>query len=112
MDKLLRNLLIVLAVMIVVVPIGLLAVGTAYGEWGAEELKVLVGYIPQGLESVSSTWTAPIPDYALPSLGESFLDLSLAYWLSAIIGVMLSGGLLILIGKAITSRSSKNKGQL
>ena len=112
MDKLLRNLLIVLAVMIVVVPIGLLAVGTAYGEWGTEELEELVGFIPAGLESVSSTWTAPIPDYALPSLGESFLNLSLAYWLSAIIGVILSGGLLILIGKAITSRNSKNNGQL
>ena len=85
---------------------------TAYGEWGTEELEGLVGFIPAGLESVSSTWTAPIPDYALPSLGESFLNLSLAYWLSAIIGVILSGGLLILIGKAITSRNSKNNGQL
>jgi hypothetical protein len=110
MDKLLRNLLIVLAVMIVVVPIGLLAVGTAYGEWGAEELEGLVGFIPAGLESVSRTWTAPVPNYALPSLEGSFLNLSLAYWLSAIVGVVLSGGLLILIGRAIT-RSSKNNGQ-
>ena len=90
MDELLRNLLIVLAVMIVVVPIGLLAVGTAYGEWDI---------------GVSSTWAAPIPDYALPSLGGSLLNQSLAYWLSAIIGVVLSGGLLILIGRAITSRN-------
>ncbi len=90
MDELLRNLLIVLAVMIVVVPIGLLAVGTAYGEWDI---------------GVSSTWAAPIPDYALQSLGGSFLNQSLAYWLSAIIGVVLSGGLLILIGRVITSRN-------
>jgi len=90
MDKLLRNLLIALAVMIVAVPIGLLAVGTAYGEWDI---------------GVSSTWAAPIPDYTLPSLEESFLNQSLAYWLSAIIGVLLSGGLLILIGRAITSRN-------
>jgi hypothetical protein len=111
MDKLLRNLLIALAVMIVAVPIGLLAVGTAYGEWGTAELEGLVGFIPAGLGSVSSTWTAPVPDYALPSLGGSFLNLSLAYWLSAIIGVLLSGSLLILIGRAITRRSSKNNGQ-
>ena len=90
MDKLLRNLLIVLAVMVVAVPTGLLAVGTAYGEWDI---------------GVSSTWAAPIPDYTLPSLEESFLNLSLAYWLSAIIGVLLSGGLIILIGRAITSRN-------
>jgi hypothetical protein len=105
MDKLLRNLLIVLAVMIIVVPIGLLAVGTAYGEWGTEELEGLVGFIPAGLGSVSSTWTAPLPDYALPSLEVSFLNQSLAYWLSAIIGVILSGGLLIIIGRAMTSRN-------
>ncbi|MGZ4864682.1 MAG: PDGLE domain-containing protein [Halobacteriota archaeon] len=90
MDKLLRNLLIVLAVMVIIVPIGLLAVGTAFGEWDI---------------GVSSTWAAPIPDYALPSLGGSFLSQSLTYWLSAIIGVVLSGGLLILIGRAITSRN-------
>ena len=111
MDKLLRKLLIVLAATIVAVPIGLLAVGTAYGEWGAEELEGLVGFIPGGLESMSSTWAAPIPDYALPSLGGSFLNSSLVYWLSAIIGVILAGGLLLLIGRAITSRSSKNNGQ-
>jgi hypothetical protein len=90
MDKLLRNLLIVLAVMIIAVPIGLLAVGTAYGEWDI---------------GVSRTWTAPISDYALPSLEGSFLNQSLAYWMSAIIGVVLTGGLLILIGRAITSRN-------
>ena len=108
MDKLLRNLLAGLAVLVIAVPIGLLAVGTAYGEWGVEELKELVGFIPAGLESVSSTWAAPIPDYVLPSLEESFLNLSLAYWLSAIVGVILSGGLLILIGKVITRRKKQN----
>lgn len=108
MDKLLRNLLIGLAVFVIAVPIGLLAVGTAYGEWGPEELQELVGFIPAGLESVSSTWTAPIPDYALPSLEESFLNLSLAYWLSAIIGVILSGGVLLLIGRVLTRRKTQN----
>lgn len=108
MDKLLRNLLIGLAVLIIAVPIGLLAVGTAYGEWGAEELEQLVGFIPAGLASVSSLWAAPIPDYALPSLGDTFPDLSLAYWLSAIIGVILSAGVLILIGKVLTRKNTQN----
>ncbi|MEI7826803.1 MAG: PDGLE domain-containing protein [Euryarchaeota archaeon] len=108
MDKLLRNLLIGLVVLIIAVPIGLLAVGTAYGEWGAEELEQLVGFIPAGLASISSLWSAPIPDYALPNLGEAFLDLSLAYWLSAIIGVILSAGALILIGRVITRNAAQN----
>ncbi len=109
MDRLLRNLLIGLAVLIIVVPVGLLAVGTAYGEWGAEELEQLVGFIPAGLASISSLWTAPIPDYALPSLGETFLDLSLAYWLSAIIGVILSAGVLILIGRVLTRNAAQKQ---
>jgi hypothetical protein len=109
MDRLLRNLLIGLALLIILVPIGLLAVGTAYGEWGAEELKGLVGFIPAGLASVSSLWSAPIPDYALPSLGHAFLDLSLAYWLSAVIGVILSAGVVILIGRVLTRNNAQNK---
>jgi hypothetical protein len=109
MDKLLRNLLIGLAVLVIAVPIGLVAVGTAYGEWGAEELEGLVGFIPAGLASMSSIWTAPIPDYALPNLGDAFIDLSLAYWLSAIIGVTLSAAALILIGKVITRNKTQNR---
>jgi hypothetical protein len=108
MDKLLKNLLIGLIVLIVVVPIGLLAVGTAYGEWGTEELEALVGFIPAGLSSVSNLWAAPIPDYSLPSLGDAFLDLSFAYWLSAIIGAIFSAGVLILIGRVLTRNKTQN----
>jgi|SRR5659263_420535 tetrahydromethanopterin S-methyltransferase subunit C len=107
MDKLLRNLLIGLAVLVIAVPIGLLAVGTAYGEWGVEELEELVGFIPAGLASVSSVWAAPIPDYTLPSLGEAFIDLSLAYWLSAIIGVILSAAALLLVGRVLTRKKTQ-----
>ena len=51
MEKLLRNLLIGLAILIVLVPLGLLAVGTAFGEWGPEELVAEAGLnaIPAGL---------------------------------------------------------------
>jgi len=112
MEKLLRNLLIGLAVLVVLAPIGLLAVGTTFGEWGLEDLEEEVGFIPEGLANVASTWTAPIPDYAFPSIGESFLDLSLAYWASAIIGIILCAGVLVLIGRLIIGSSSKNNGQL
>lgn len=114
MEKLLRNLLIGLAILIVLVPLGLLAVGTAFGEWGPEELVEEAGLnaIPAGLENLAGVWSAPIPDYALATLGEEFLGLSIGYWLSAIIGVILCAGVLVLIGRVITSSSSKNNGQL
>ena len=109
MERLLRNLLIVLAILIIAVPVGLLAVGTAYGEWGADELQQLVGFVPAGLASMSGLWAAPIPDYALPSLGDTFLDLSLGYWLSAIIGAILSAGVIILIGRVLTRNAAQKQ---
>jgi hypothetical protein len=108
-DRLLRNLLIVLAILIIAVPVGLLAVGTAYGEWGAEELQQLVGFVPAGLASVSGLWAAPIPDYALPRLGDAFFGRSLGYWLSAVIGVILCAGVVILIGRVLTRNNAQNK---
>ena len=106
MERLLRNMLIVLVVLIIAVPIGLLAVGTAYGEWGADDLQALVGFVPAGLASLSGLWAAPLPDYSLPSLGDTFLDLSLGYWLSAIIGVILTGGVAIMLGRVLTRRNA------
>lgn len=39
--------------------------GTAWGEWGKDEIEKLVGYIPQGLEKLSGLWRAPMRDYAI-----------------------------------------------
>ena len=109
MDKLLRNLLIVFLVLIVLVPIGLLAGGTAYGEWSTDELQGLVGFVPAGFASLSGLWQAPLPDYGLPALSDTFLGQSLGYYASAIIGAALCGGISILIGRALTRNAAKNK---
>jgi cobalt/nickel transport system permease protein len=82
----LRVLWIALAVLVVATPLGLLAPGTAWGEWGAEELAQLgLGFVPQGLERLQGLWGAPLPDYDLPALGNA----NLAYILSAVLGVIL-----------------------
>lgn len=83
----LRLLWIALGVLVVLSPIGLLAPGTAWGEWGAEELTGLgLSFIPRGLEKLGGLWGAPMPDYAIPALG----NVSLSYALSAIAGVILT----------------------
>ena len=38
MDKTTRNLIVGLAALIILAPLGLLAVGETFGEWGNEEL--------------------------------------------------------------------------
>jgi cobalt/nickel transport system permease protein len=82
----LRGLWIALAVLIIASPVGLLAPGTAWGEWGAEELTSLgLGFVPQGLEKLGALWGAPMPDYDVPALGNA----SIAYILSAVVGIAL-----------------------
>jgi len=76
-----------LIVLVVASPIGLLAPGTAWGEWGTEELTQLgLGAIPAGLQQLSSLWGAPLADYELPGLGNA----NLGYVLSAVLGVVVT----------------------
>jgi cobalt/nickel transport system permease protein len=80
-----RALWIALAALVVIVPIGLLAPGTAWGEWGTNELTQLgLEFIPNGMAKLSGFWSAPLPGYDLPSMGNA----SLGYILSAVVGII------------------------
>jgi cobalt/nickel transport system permease protein len=73
-----------LIALIVLTPLGLLAPGTAWGEWGREELQTLgLGYIPAGFDHWSSLWSSPFPDYNIPL----FNNPAIGYVLSALFGV-------------------------
>ncbi|MDM7912092.1 MAG: PDGLE domain-containing protein [Methanotrichaceae archaeon] len=100
MDKTVRNLAIGLLILIIFVPLGLLAVGETFGEWGTEELQEKLGFVPSGLEDLAPTWSAPIPDYAFPG-DESQTGMVAAYYLSAVLGVVICAGLLYFVGKKI-----------
>lgn len=77
------------AALIAATPLGLLATGTAWGEWGADEIAeitnkgVALGYTPSGL---ANGWALEsiIPDYAIEGMNEV-----LAYIISAVLGVAL-----------------------
>jgi cobalt/nickel transport system permease protein len=98
-----QKLWIGLAILMILSPLGLLTAGTAWGEWAPEDFndpaarqEIQTGSLnaaapekaPQGLEQLSSVWTAPIPDYA-PSWMHSE---NFGYILSALVGA----GLIIL----------------
>jgi hypothetical protein len=100
MDKTVRNLAIGLLVLIVFVPLGLLAVGETFGEWGTEELQEKLGFVPSGLGDMAPAWSAPIPDYALPG-DESQTGMVAAYYMSAVLGVVICAGLLYFVGKKV-----------
>jgi cobalt/nickel transport system permease protein len=86
------------AVLIAAVPLGLLATGTAWGEWGADEIAEIaetgspLGYTPQGMADGFSL-DVLMPDYTLGEMSEVA-----AYILSAVIGA----ALLIIIFKLIS----------
>ncbi len=103
MDKMVRNFAVGLTLLIILVPLGLLAAGETFGEWGSVELGEKLGYVPQGMERLSSIWSAPLTDYALPGSESGGLGLfsAGAHLLSAIIGVVVCGGLLYLVGKRL-----------
>lgn len=96
-----------LLIIVILTPIGLLLpehfkAGAAWGEWGIDEVKELVGYMPKGLERLASVWNAPIPDYAFRGWEEKGLGgLSIAYIISAIIGIAATALVVILIGKIL-----------
>ena len=84
-----------LVALVLLTPLGLLAEGTAWGEWDAEELASLpgVGYVPQGMEDGFS-YEALFPDYSVSGMPDA-----LGYILSAVIGV----ALLVIVFKVLTS---------
>jgi cobalt/nickel transport protein len=82
--------------------------GSAWGEWGADELGGLIGYLPKGLEKLSSLWSAPLPDYAFKGGGHFGLkQLSFAYIVSAVVGIGLCVGVAFLLGKALSKKEQK-----
>lgn len=101
MEKIVRNFAIGLLVLIILAPLGLLAVGETFGEWGPEELQEKLGFVPPGTEQLSGLWNAPLPDYALPGGGESMTVSAAAYILSAVVGVVVCGSLLYVVGKKV-----------
>ncbi|MFA5332521.1 MAG: PDGLE domain-containing protein [Methanoregula sp.] len=107
MDKTLKVLIIAMAVLVIIVPIGLIATGTAFGEWGSDELQESIGYIPSGLEQLSDLWHPILPDYDFATGDHDTLPTQApGYYLSAIIGVLLCAGIGYLIGKAVVKKSA------
>jgi cobalt/nickel transport system permease protein len=90
-----------LAVMIVLVPLGLLAPGTAWGEWSAQELTSRgLAFVPQGMAKLSGLWSAPLSGYDLPTLKNAILG----YMLSGIVGTIVIGIVVWLFTMLVTAR--------
>ncbi len=100
-----RKVWILLAILIGLTPLGLLAGGTAWGEWGTDEIKGLLGYIPQGLARLAGINHTPVlPDYSLPGLGGNFAGQAIGYYISAVVGAVVIVLLVLGIGRLIVRK--------
>lgn len=77
-----------IAVLIILLtPIGLLAPGSAWGEWGLDEIKSMIGYVPSGMSHFSEVIKAILPDYSIPGFSNNFLQSAVGYIFSAVVGI-------------------------
>jgi hypothetical protein len=108
--KITTKLWIGLMVLILLSPLGLILpehfkAGSAWGEWGADEIQKLVGYVPQGFKKLADLWNAPMPDYAFKGWEEKGLSyLSFAYIVAAIVGIAVIVAVAYFIGKLLSSK--------
>lgn len=104
-----RPLWIGLATLMILTPLGLIAAGTAWGEWAPEDFndpeareqisaaslnQAAPTAAPEGLEKLSTLWTAPIPDYAPAFMNSP----QFGYVLSAMFGTGLIIAFFLLVG--------------
>ncbi len=82
-----KRIYLLLIILIALTPLGLLASGTAWGEWGADEISEVIsedtvlGYVPAGMQD-GFQFDVLIPDYAVSGIPEV-----IGYITSAIAGV-------------------------
>ena len=89
-----------LGALIVLSPIGVLASGTAWGEWNGAQVKTRLGYTPHGLDKLGGLWKAIMPNYATPGVGNALIG----YLIAAVVGVVIAVGLAWVVGIVLARR--------
>lgn len=105
-----KPVLLALLVMTVLTPLGLIATGTAFGEFGTDEIKDMLGYLPNGMARLSDRWNALMPDYSLPLFGNGQAASVGGYLLSAVVGIAVVGLLIFLLSKLLAKKKYGNNG--
>ncbi|MDA8169965.1 MAG: hypothetical protein M0Z59_09785 [Nitrospiraceae bacterium] len=99
-----KKLWVPVVILVLLVPLGLwlperFGAGGAWGEWAADGIKNIIGYVPRGLERTSGLWgnKTILPDYEVHGLGAYA-----GYLVSAAAGVAIVVAVSFLIGKALS----------
>ncbi|MEJ2248691.1 MAG: hypothetical protein P8Y70_03255 [Candidatus Lokiarchaeota archaeon] len=105
MEKWLKKSLIVVGILVAIVPLGILITWdkTAWGEWGSvNDPSTGIHWTPQ------SFFSGLLHDYNVFGWSSQLMA-SIGYWISAIIGIALTGLTIYAINKYILKRSQRKK---
>ncbi len=102
-----------LLALIVLVPLGLLASGGAFGEGSAEDIKAAFHFVPAGLAALGGRYHALLQDYGVPNSpfaadAPDFLHQSIGYYVAAVVGIAIIAGVTLLISRLIAAREDKH----
>ena len=105
-----KKLWIAIGILVLLSPLGLLVpkwfgAGGAWGEWGVEEIRKMIGSVPQGMAKVSRLWKSPLQNYAIPGGNGGHAHGSLEYILAAVIGVAFTAGVAYFLAKLLGRRN-------
>jgi hypothetical protein len=81
----------------------------AWGEWSADEIERLSGFIPDGMKRLTDLWKAPLPDYTVPGQGRGLLGESVGYLLTGLIGIALTAGAMYVLAKMLTRKNKTGR---
>ncbi len=106
MKRFQKKLLLGLFVMALLSPLGIILPrtfrsGGAWGEWGAETLEKLLGYVPEGFRKYIGLWKAPAADYSFGGGNASFTTQVISYIISGFIGILIVGLIVYLIARFV-----------
>jgi cobalt ECF transporter T component CbiQ/cobalamin biosynthesis protein CbiM len=99
------------AAMAVIVPLGLIAPGFAYGEGSAEDVKKAFGYVPAGLQQLSGAFSAPLAGYDLPlpffsHANAPLWHAAIGYEISGILGMVAVGAVVYGLARLLGGRGA------
>lgn len=94
---------LLMAALVILTPLGLLAEGTAWGEWGTDEIAATgAGFTPSGMLSGFS-YSSLIPDYSLAGMPE---------WLGYILSAVIGAAIVIIVFKLLSIAGNSKKENL
>lgn len=118
-----RPLWLGVALLMVLTPLGIVAAGTAWGEWSARDFSNPVArqrimassahhapplHAPRGIKQLSSLWTAPFSGYQSPWIHWRFFG----YFMSALVGAGVILTMFLAVSWLIQRKVARRRGQI